>query len=665
MIHPIPGQQLPSSKHSRTKILFRCDCGREKAIVWKNYTSNHTKSCGLCRSDKFKLENIVGKKFGLLTLQDNQNLNTLQKRTELIWKCECGNYKKICLASVVNGLTKSCGCMHSKINREYKKPILISKDIWLKQFPNIIDSNLPDAWSKYSAKIFQVQCSCGNIYNRKFCKLTEKSTCNRCKHVKINDLNGQRFGKLICCDDRDISIHLGGEQLVKFKCDCGNHKNIKIGAVTRGYTTSCSDCNLRDTHWWLSQKFGHLRVLTIKESLKLNSEQEVQCICSCGNQCNKRASELTSGHVRTCGSCYERVARWYETHTAPPIKINGVYSLKSLQQYFNNSFIEPLESTTSVLKPTSVKCKLCGTIYKTKLQYFYANKVVSCGCIGSGQSRQNIEIGKFIESSGLIAHYGKHETTINGHKYDIVVPQKKLIIEHNGLRYHSDKLKSNNIDYLKFLQAKEAGYNYLMIYEDEWETKKDIFKDIIMNKIGFQSPQYRIRPQQCVIKLVDGHYLNKLLQKFHYIGRCSASLYIGVHYNNELIAGITIKRPTRQNSGDWEISRMICDYRYRIFGLWSYIIKWLAQQHLIYGNLFTYSDNRISNGDVYRKMGFTNISSVRPDYYWVKNNRRFHKSALRKTETEKATCKTESELRMAQGYQKIFDLGKLKWSINI
>ena len=64
MIKPKEGQILPENDHSRTKVLFVCDCGNEKLISWKNYKTNHTKSCGSCK--RLKLENIINKKFGKL-----------------------------------------------------------------------------------------------------------------------------------------------------------------------------------------------------------------------------------------------------------------------------------------------------------------------------------------------------------------------------------------------------------------------------------------------------------------------------------------------------------------------------------------------------------------------------------------------------------------------
>jgi hypothetical protein len=72
----------------------------------------------------------------------------------------------------------------------------------------------------------------------------------------------------------------------------------------------------------------------------------------------------------------------------------------------------------------------------------------------------------------------------------------------------------------------------------------------------------------------------------------------------------------------------------------------------------SFSDNRLFSGAVYEKIGFKFDGKIRPDYYWCMNQKRFHKSGLRKKHGESVT---ESVLRQSQGYRKIWDLGKSRW----
>ena len=74
-------------------------------------------------------------------------------------------------------------------------------------------------------------------------------------------------------------------------------------------------------------------------------------------------------------------------------------------------------------------------------------------------------------------------------------------------------------------------------------------------------------------------------------------------------------------------------------------------------SIVSFSDNRLFTGKVYEKMGFVFDGNVRPDYYWVKNKKRFHKSKLRISQQSL----TEIQLREKEGYKKIWDLGKKRW----
>jgi hypothetical protein len=84
-----------------------------------------------------------------------------------------------------------------------------------------------------------------------------------------------------------------------------------------------------------------------------------------------------------------------------------------------------------------------------------------------------------------------------------------------------------------------------------------------------------------------------------------------------------------------------------------------------YSKLISWSDNRWSEGKVYEKMGFVLEEELKPDYSYVKDEKRFSKQSLKKNKQEKKTNKTEKELRISQGYERIWDCGKKRWSLQI
>ena len=67
--------------------------------------------------------------------------------------------------------------------------------------------------------------------------------------------------------------------------------------------------------------------------------------------------------------------------------------------------------------------------------------------------------------------------------YDIFVPTKNLLIEYNGLKWHS-KSSSKMRDVRKYENAIEHKYDYLMIFEDEWEHDRTKMECIIKDKLN-------------------------------------------------------------------------------------------------------------------------------------------------------------------------------------
>lgn len=258
----------------------------------------------------------------------------------------------------------------------------------------------------------------------------------------------------------------------------------------------------------------------------------------------------------------------------------------------------------------------------------------------------------------------------------------------NHLRSPSLDRLNNNSDYMPgnvqiVCKAFNLGRNihslelskesWLKILDNLKKRNMDLFHDELRSQPCFRSlvqrvnklKYHRVRPQQCEIRLITNREARPFYATYHYIGPCDSKYNIGVYYQEQLLACLSLRKPSRQNAGDWEISRMARNPDNQIHGIWSYLMKWIRDRKLISGMLITYSDNRIFTGNVYKHMGFEHISDVAPNYYWVKDGKRYHKSNMRKTEEERQSGLTEHQLRTAQGYQKVFDNGKKKWSILI
>ena len=92
-----------------------CDCGNEVVVRGEYLKSGHTKSCGCLTS-----ENLVGMKFGRLTVMDRESPKSKKAKGLWVCKCECGNVIKVNTSDLKSGNTTSCGCKRKETLRQLR-----------------------------------------------------------------------------------------------------------------------------------------------------------------------------------------------------------------------------------------------------------------------------------------------------------------------------------------------------------------------------------------------------------------------------------------------------------------------------------------------------------------------------------------------------------------
>jgi hypothetical protein len=595
-----PLEEIPKKNVRKVKSKFQCSCGNIVEIFVSNYL-NGQKTCGKCKNSKYLSKIVNESKYGMLKLKNKVEEKYLKVREKYLWQCDCGNCKMISAYHVINGNNKACGCLSStnKLTGGTTRKTINKNDL-IKKCNYKILSQLDDEMSV--SKIIKVQCKCGNILHKTIMKAISNKSCKKCK-IRSADFWSKKFGRLSVINPTELSIYHIGK--IKCKCDCGNETYIEPSSLVRPDkpTISCGNCTYILKKWWDNKE-------KLKQPLDMDKIKEYF------NGCSIMPQEILNNNSKILGT-------------------NKFYKYKFL-------------------------CKICGSDFTPFSLYdVIRNKVVSCGCLNTRTSYRQAEIYNYLKSCGFDPI---NEFKLEKYNFDIAI--KNLIIEYDGLLYHNEKYNPNHCKtrFKKIKVANDNHYELISIFEDEWIHRKSCFKNLILNKLGVF--KYKsLRPKQCVIKLISNKDVKDFYESYHYQGSCISKFNIGVFYGDTLISCMSIKNPTRQNSGDWEISRMASKSDFKVHGIWSYLIKWIKTNNLISGKLITFSDNRLMTGEVYNIMGFKHVSDVKPDYYWAKGNRRYHKSALRKTNEEKLTGKTESELRMKQGYYKVYDLGKKKWEL--
>ena len=576
--------------------------------------------------------------FGKLHPKNTQEVNPgSHKKIDCI--CDCGKETSAVVKNLFSGNTASCG-------RCKEIPITIISE---KRFGKLVVKPLEGEFIKLERKV-DCDCDCGKekkVMVRDLMSGHTKS-CGKCNLITAEEIAGKLYGDLIIEIPQDIKP--GSGKKIGWICKCGRKTKAVIKNVMTGNTTSCGMCNLITAEEIAKRKFGRFRMINPIDTLPwATAESDFEC--DCGNIVTKPICHVVSGLIKSCGKCSEKPQNWYAKNKK---------ALKELKCPVKPEDFPPggpvlLEIVFKSHDRVKIQCPVCKNEHYSSLHMIKMGSSLTCGCCTYKISNACIAIEQYLKSLNIES---KFEFTIDKFNYDIFVPSHNLLIEHNGIKWHASEY-SKEKDVRKYKLAIEHKFNFLSIFEDEWKYNQEKVKALLKNKLGVIK-SIPLRPSQCDILPIISQEADSFYIQFHYIGKCHPKLSYGVFYNSQLIACISFSHPTRQSKHPWELTRMASDPAFKVHGIWSKLFKKFVAENSP-SSVVSFSDNRLFQGAVYEKLGFKFDGNVTPDYYWVKADRRHHKSALRKTKEEKLTGLTETQLRTAQGYEKVWDLGKKRW----
>lgn len=246
---------------------------------------------------------------------------------------------------------------------------------------------------------------------------------------------------------------------------------------------------------------------------------------------------------------------------------------------------------------------------------------------------------------------------------DIYLPQYKLGIEYCGVYWHREGLRGKKIHIDKLNDCRAQGIRLLTVFDYEWHTKKDIIKSIILSKL--KKLEHIVFARKCDVRQISANEAACFLRDNHLQGSPPNIIFaVGLYLNNELIATMVFGNHHRTKNIQI-LNRLAFKQNMQIIGGSQKLFKYAISQFKTIGinTCYTYSDNRWSEGKIYEDLGFTLDRVYPPDYFYVNiSTGTIHsKQSQKKTAPEKTLHKTEYELRLAQGYDRIWDCGKKRW----
>ena len=277
-----------------------------------------------------------------------------------------------------------------------------------------------------------------------------------------------------------------------------------------------------------------------------------------------------------------------------------------------------------------------------------------CNSIGTHQSGKEINLYNYITSvyEGEIIQNFKIERK----EIDVYLPELKLGFEFNGVYWHSDIYKDKYFHKEKSEFFKDKGIHIFHIWEDDWDSKEVIIKSQIKNLIGKSD---KIWARKCEVKEVnDISLVKKFLNENHIQGWVNSKVKIGLFYNSELVSLITFDKfegRKKMKDTEWNLNRFCNKSGISVVGGASKLLNFFIKNYSP-TRIISYSDKDWSSGNLYEKLGFKKTYETKPDYKYLVDFKRIHKSNFKKS----VTGISESKLNLPR----VWDCGKIKWELD-
>lgn len=289
---------------------------------------------------------------------------------------------------------------------------------------------------------------------------------------------------------------------------------------------------------------------------------------------------------------------------------------------------------------------------------------------GSNYSLVESQVKDYIRSLGL-AVTENNRTILHPKEIDIVIEEKSLAIEVNGLYWHSyhprsGKKENKNIHLEKSQKAEQKGFQLLHITDHQWITKNCIIKSMLKVKLGKSS--FRIFARNCDVVEVSTVEQRTFLDKYHLDGYSGASGAFGLVHKGELVSLLSYSPKRFGDKDGIEIVRFATTFDTVVVGGLSRLLARVKKKYP-QQKICTFCSNDISLCKSYIQSGFTLKHHTGPSYFWTNGNTILSRYQTQKQKLKKLLgsnfdqTKSESENMFNNNFRRYWTSGN--WYLEI
>ena len=515
----------------------------------------------------------------------------------------------------------------------------------------------------------KIECPEHGVFEMRFNSIQQGQRCPKCSHKstkytikEVSDIIKKKKCKLISKNyyNNSQKLEIECSKHGIFKRSLDSYKQSKYGCAKCGI--EMRSVKNRNDYKYIKdyiEKKGYT-LITSQNNYK-NNKTKLELQCFKHGIFKIKFNDITQGHG--CSACSIEsnsdksrneliiIKEW--------IKENTPYTLIS-DNYKNNK------------TKLEIECSKHGIF---KMNWLHIKNKHGCPKCQTVVSKQHQKIVDYIKETYKGEVEINNRSLLEGKELDIYIKEYNFAIEFDGLYWHSEKLKKSakkdNIDKIKLIN--KNNINILMIYEDEWNNnkKQNLIKAMINSRIGIK-PQNIVRASKLELKKLEkNNQFKNFFENYHLDGHTTASFAYGLFLNNELISCMSFRKSIHDKC--WEIARFATNYNYTVHGNAGRMVKMFKKEYN--EKLITYSNNRLSHGNVYKQLGFTEITTtISPSYYYTDFKTRLWRFKCKRINDPEILSKYPTEQDQAEGgvfsqkylghnkpLYKIYDYGHKKW----
>jgi hypothetical protein len=162
------------------------------------------------------------------------------------------------------------------------------------------------------------------------------------------------------------------------------------------------------------------------------------------------------------------------------------------------------------------------------------------------------------------------------------------------------------------LAAKKLGVKLLQFWDTELHERKAICKSIILANLGLCARYYA---RSLNIECLTGTAGHKFFAENHLQGPAGATITYGLFDGDVCVAAMSFGKPRFNRDYEWEIVRFANLLETVVVGgasrLWAHFVKTHRPKSVL-----SYADLRISQGQLYKTLGFKTLHVSEPNYFW-------------------------------------------------